>query len=559
MAEEVATVFGAWLPALSQQNGTTKKPREQGQNDGQPSKRPRQARRGQRGNGQRIQADNLNNVVSILAALSLQQEDALNRVRLDSSHTFHLEQAGPGAILKALCEAGRSWHEKKGQGVPLPALRTVVFALLVSETKARLALFAQDPNAVKAAVETQMMNPNKQFVLQRWNPKDQKLEQDPNRNPLGVEQIQQLLQELGTYCKDNISTKFNSVRKMKREPEENEKAVFVIEIALRSQEAHRAQSTGVAVSASQLHSVEPCGSANAPTIPEETRPSGGPPKGPGSRVGGSSWGANRDRRPVLQGLSRDLARMKMRNTSNTCYLNSTVFSILWQVSQRVDVRIPDAWHRAMTGRDWNPVNFLRFQLVGWRQPHVQHDVAEFIQFLMPKLGWLGDGFSWGARIQVEGQIEEFIHSGSVTILIMATQDGLCSPDVQHFISPWHAQAHTHALHRAPQHIYIQLPRYRETSNGIVKQTIPLNLNNRGILLPVFTSPLHVDVSWKRYDVITAITHLGPTQNTGHYRVAAFMHEYATCWYSNDNQAAESMSTIPAEVQEQCYILGCLAR
>ena len=237
----MATVFGNWLPALSQQPGTAKKPRDQGQSEGQPSKRPRQTRRGQRGNGQRIQADNLNNIVSILAALSLQQEDALNRVRLDSSHTFHLEQSGPGAILRALYEAGRSWHEKKGQGVPLPALRTVVFALLVTETKARLALFAQDSNAVKAAVDKQLMNPSKQFVFQRWNPKEQKLEQDPDRNALGVEQAQQLLQELGTYCKDHIITKFNSVRKMKREPEENEKAVFTIEIALRSPEAHKAQ------------------------------------------------------------------------------------------------------------------------------------------------------------------------------------------------------------------------------------------------------------------------------------------------------------------------------
>ena len=164
MAEEVASVFGDWLPALSaQQNGTTKKPRESGQS-GQPSKRPRQARRGQRGNGQRINPDNLNNVVSILAALSLQQEDALNRVRLDSSRTFHLEQTGQGAILRSLYEAGRSWREKKGQGVPLPALRTVVFALLVLETKAKLTLFAQDPNAVKTAVERQVMNPSTQFV-----------------------------------------------------------------------------------------------------------------------------------------------------------------------------------------------------------------------------------------------------------------------------------------------------------------------------------------------------------------------------------------------------------
>ena len=213
----------------------------------------------------------------------------------------------------------------------------------------------------------------------------------------------------------------------------------------------------------------------------------------------------------------------------------------------------------MTGREWNPVNFLRFQLVGWRQPHVQHDAAEFIQFLMPRLGWLGDGFSWGARIQVEGQVEEFIHSGNMTILLMVTLDGLCSSDIQQFINQWHAQAHTHALHSTPKHIYIQLPRYRETPTGIVKHTIPVNLNCREIMLPVFTSPLSVEVSWKRYDITTAIIHLGPTQNCGHYRVAAFMNHHATCWYSNDNQAVEPLSNIPVEVQEQCYILGCLAR
>ena len=251
--------------------------------------------------------------------------------------------------------------------------------------------------------------------------------------------------------------------------------------------------------------------------------------------------------------------MRMRNNSNTCYLNSTVFSILWQVSQRVDVRIPDTWIRAMTGGEWNPVNLLCFQLVGWRQPHIQHDAAEFIQFLMPKLGWLGDGFSWGARLQVEGQVEEFLHSGNTSILLMVTPDGLCCSDIQQFINQWHAQAHTHALHSTPQHIYIQLPRYRETPGGIVKHTIPIDLNSREIMLSVFTSQSNTEVSWKFYDITTAIVHLGPTQNSGHYRVAALMPDHATCWYSNDNQAAEQMSVIPAEVQEQCYILGCLLR
>ena len=210
----------------------------------------------------------------------------------------------------------------------------------------------------------------------------------------------------------------------------------------------------------------------------------------------------------------------------------------------------------MAGGEWSPVNFLRFLLIGWRQPHIQHDAAEFIQFLMPRLG---DGFSWGARIQVEGQVEEFLRSGNTRILLMVTPDGLCSSDIQQFINQWHEQARTHALHSAPKHMYTQLPRYRETPSGIVKHTIPLDLHRKEIMLPVFTSQANADVSWKIYDITTAIIHLGPNQNSGHYRVAAFTPDHTNCWYSNDNQVAERMSVIPEEIKEESYILGCLTR
>ena len=173
------------------------------------------------------------------------------------------------------------------------------------------------------------MNPSKQFVFQRWNPKEQKLELDPDRNALSVEQIQQLLQELGTHCTDSIITKFNSVRKLKKEPERKRESR--IRSRNRPEVPGSTSSTGAADTAGKLHGVEPCGSANAPTIPEETRSGGGPPKGPGGRVDGSSSGTNRKWKPAPQKLPRDLLRMKMRNNSNTCYLNSTVFSVLWQV------------------------------------------------------------------------------------------------------------------------------------------------------------------------------------------------------------------------------------
>ena len=281
---------------------------------------------------------------------------------------------------------------------------------------------------------------------------------------------------------------------------------------------------------------------------------------PSDRLIGSMWATDRGRRPDLcQRNPPSVAEQIMRNTSNTYYLNSTVFTILWQVQQRDDVRIPNAWNRAMAGGNWTPVNFLRFQLIGWRQPHNQHDAAEFIQFLLPKLAWIGDVFSWGARLQVGGLVETVLRSGNAHILMMATADGLCSSNIQLFINQWHAQAHTHGLNNAPQHLYLQLPRYRDTQDGIVKHLIPLDLNTRAIQLPIFNSQDSTEVHWKQYDITTAIVHLGPNQRAGHYRVSAFLPNNPGRWYSNDNQTAERLSAIPGEVKEQCYILGCLAR
>ena len=42
----------------------------------------------------------MGNLVTKMAAMSLQQEDALSRLRLDTSFTFHLKQEGPGAVFE---------------------------------------------------------------------------------------------------------------------------------------------------------------------------------------------------------------------------------------------------------------------------------------------------------------------------------------------------------------------------------------------------------------------------------------------------------------------------
>ena len=84
-----------------------------------------------------------------------------------------------------------------------------------------------------------------------------------------------------------------------------------------------------------------------------------------------------------------VASQRMRNLSKTCYINSLTFTILWQVQQRVDINVPEAWQRAQVEGTWAPANVLRFTMLGWRQPDQQHEVVEFMQFLLPRIPWLG--------------------------------------------------------------------------------------------------------------------------------------------------------------------------
>ena len=246
MADNVTDVFGSWLPALAAQQGqqgTTgaKQPRENSSADGLPSKRAKPTRRGGRGRGQGLPQEQIGPVVTMLASLCLQQEDALNRIRLETSHTLHLAQQGQGAVLKALYNAGTAWQVKKNSGEPVQALRVVLFGLLLAETQARIQLFSKDDAAVKAAQTNHVLDKDKRFVYQKWDAQASKLVTDPDKKGLTLEEVMAILTELRKLSNDQTITKFNASRRLKKEPDNDEKAVFTVEVAMRSPPANRIQ------------------------------------------------------------------------------------------------------------------------------------------------------------------------------------------------------------------------------------------------------------------------------------------------------------------------------
>ena len=73
------------------------------------------------------------------------------------------------------------------------------------------------------------------------------------------------------------------------------------------------------------------------------------------------------------------------------------------------------------------------------QPQEQHDVVEFLQFLLPRLAWIGDRLSWGARLRVAGADEEVIHRVNVHVLMLNPPDSLCNSSIQIATNSWHKQ------------------------------------------------------------------------------------------------------------------------
>ncbi|CAE7288038.1 TRPT1, partial [Symbiodinium natans] len=239
MTTEVVSVFGNLLPGLAtNMRETSKQPREMDrETENAPNKRPKAARRGQRGGRRQIADENLNSVVTLLANLSLQQEDALNRLRLDTSFTFHLQQQGPGTILLPLFKAGQEWQQKQKKGENVPPMRIVALGLLLKEVVARVQLMVGDPTAVENAMKHQWLDQQKRFVYQEWNSATKKVEPSATAKSLKVEEATELINQVAELCLPDLVTRFCAQRRPKQEPQEGDKAVFLIEVAMRDPRA----------------------------------------------------------------------------------------------------------------------------------------------------------------------------------------------------------------------------------------------------------------------------------------------------------------------------------
>ena len=157
-----------------------------------------------------------------------------------------------------------------------------------------------------------------------------------------------------------------------------------------------------------------------------------------SRLGGSA--AESDEPRIRPGsVTENILRCHLENRSNTCYINASIISICWQLKMaNCEDVLPSAWQQQLRAHKWNPRNFFRLHLMAWRQPEAQHDVAEFLTYMLPKFNWFPTFFSWSARLWVDHQVQCEAHPG-VNVLQLSAPDGLISSCIQDTVYAWHQQ------------------------------------------------------------------------------------------------------------------------
>ena len=152
-------------------------------------------------------------------------------------------------------------------------------------------------------------------------------------------------------------------------------------------------------------------------------------------------------------------------------------------------------------------------MLGWPRAWEQHDVAEFHDFLVPRLT-RATGDMWQGRAIVEDTMR--IHqTGQVSKCISLPLPPAPKTEVQELIDAWHQQDDLCALVVTPPWLSLQLPRFNAETGAKTQQPyiVPGMLR-----LPVFAGSATQAVAWCQYEVCSIIRHHGPTFRAGHYTV-----------------------------------------
>ena len=280
--------------------------------------------------------------------------------------------------------------------------------------------------------------------------------------------------------------------------------------------------------------------------------------------------------PVSDG-ARLAQHLVLVNHSNHCYANSVMYSLVWtqaDLPQGIQCADPGLGRfmkwltrplqlTASASRVvelWNNKAWVNL-VAAWQEPHRQHDVGEFLQFIAPRLASTFSSDAWHARqLSAIGETQ-VLDQGTLWPLTVNTPlapqpqqpgpapNASSSPvSLQKLVIQWRNQAARHALLAEPMWLPLQVSRF--DAQG--RKTFDSVQISSAVYLPRFVdNTLHTTST--RYHITAVIFHLGDSPQRGHYRTA-FYKDGRIVGMTDDNVQPIPASDADVElVQRNCYI------
>ena len=271
------------------------------------------------------------------------------------------------------------------------------------------------------------------------------------------------------------------------------------------------------------------------------------------------------------GRDASLRTLVLRNTSNYCYINSVVRTLLWTIV--LDPGLDDSFGSAgltflkqLLKHNSKPMLIagqlmFSFALRGWRSPSQQHDCAEFFQHIIARLGATAFEGTWEARRLDEDALGDHrcvrLDYGRCTQAISLDIPEGSEHDTQYLLHCWHTQAHPHALQVAPNLLLLRFSRYAQAHHAIAKNDCNIAWKHT-IHMPVFRGNDDLSSGTVDYQVIAAIFHHGPSLCEGHY--TSVLHTVGGDLWCDDNIVprfqAENSETTSKHFSNSVYLLLC---
>ncbi|CAE7255404.1 Eci1 [Symbiodinium sp. CCMP2592] len=410
----------------------------------------------------------LQQVVASLCRLILRHEDALALQALDTRFVIFCsnhDQALPSKLWKL----AKVWREKKEKQLVNMSLRVTIGLFMIGEVirKAEEGM----ANSREEMVQSLWITEEGSWNYLLWDSESKSHKVDASKDPIAHSLILKDLRRLEELLPaPNVLHRLHSLRPL-TETSEAPVIAFVLDIGLRAAEAQEAYTL--------LRSLSQC------AITQVTSFNIRPDKLQRSALANH---VTPDARLLIQSL------IQVRN--NVCLLD-----------------LP---------------HWLRFTR-DWQEPHRQHDVAEFAQFLVSALGITNVMMHFQARVQTDQGID-ILPSESSAVLRLPLTAG--STDVQGLINLWSTQGHVQALNEPlPRLAVVQIARFAESS----KDCTPIDCQ-RTVHIPMFSGP-ELDTIAVAFTLEAVCLHRGAQATQGHYRALLVAEASVTRATSSDHVGA----------------------